>query len=163
MASAILFSISTLSNFDIWPVYSWYLSTEKRREASSISMARPGGREMEEERASFSASLLTIFSLKDAVSIPLSLRSSMWSSSSFLPMPYNTAATCLHSTAQSGQEQENFISLTFGKRFREEDVKYSLKESGNLPLMKSSTDSKLFLHLSSKVFYFHPSKHQSLL
>ncbi len=64
---------------------------------------------MEEDRASFSASLLTIFSLKEAVSIPLSLRSSIGSSSSFLPIPYNTAATCLHSTAQSGQEQENFI------------------------------------------------------
>ena len=105
---------------------------------------------IEEERASFSASLFTIFSLKEAVSIPLSRNSSIGSSSSFLPIPYNTAATCLHNTAQSGQEHENLISLTLGKRLRDEEVKYSLKESGNLPFIKSSTDSKLFLHLSSK-------------
>ena len=57
--------------------------------------------------------------------------SGSWSSRT--PTPYNTAAACLHISAQSGQEQSSSISFGVGKRPSPGRVTISITRRGGFP------------------------------
>ncbi|KVN42961.1 hypothetical protein WJ64_31410 [Burkholderia ubonensis] len=59
--------------------------------------------------------LAPVLSTRSAASTPRSMKSNSGCWSSRAPAPYNTAATCLHIDAQSGQLQPNRISFGDGK------------------------------------------------
>ena len=61
--------------------------------------------------------------------------------SSRTPTPYRTAATCLHISAQSGQEQPSSISFGAGKSPSPGRVTISMTRRGGLPSSNSTSDS----------------------
>ena len=65
--------------------------------------------------------------------------SGSWSSRT--PTPYNTAAACLHMSAQSGQEQSSSISFGVGKRPSPGRVTISITRSGGSPRSRNTKSS----------------------
>ena len=79
----------------------------------------------------------TVLDTSSATSIPLRLKNIIGCSSSLLPIPYMTAATCLHMLAQSGQLHLNDISEGDGNSpFL--DLNRSATSSGIWPLTSAS-------------------------